>query len=277
MRTADDPDDFDDLDPSRRAQATARRLRHIDAVSLDVGGVLVVPDGDVLSAALDGAGVAYERRRFTEGHYRAMAEVDRCLSAPEEFSDYHNGFLRAVGTPADQIEAGAAALSAVLVPGVWHQPLPGAVEAARRLASAGVRLAVTSNADGTVADLLQGYGIAQVGDGPGVAVEHITDSGVIGKAKPDPAMFLTTAEALGLPPERICHIGDSGCYDADGAAAVGMVAVHVDPFDLCSAGHHHVASLAELAEQLVGLISGPAATVRGGAGGEWSRAGGDGI
>lgn len=252
MRTASGLDDLDDLDPSRRAEARAWPYRHVDAVSLDVGGVLVVPDGDVLAAALDGTGVAYERRRFTEGHYRAMAEVDRCLSAPEEFSDYHRGFLRAVGTPAHRLEAGALALSAVLVPGVWHQPLPGAVEAARRLASAGVRLAVTSNADGSVADLLQRHGIAQVGDGPGVAVEHITDSGVIGKAKPHPAMFLTTAEALGLAPERICHIGDSGYYDADGAAAVGMVAVHVDPFELCSGEHHHVASLAELVERLVG-------------------------
>jgi FMN phosphatase YigB (HAD superfamily) len=64
-------------------------------------------------------------------------------------------------------------------------------------------------------------GVMQIGDGPGVPVEHITDSGVLGVAKPDPTMFLATAAGLGLPPESICHVGDSGCYDADGASAVG--------------------------------------------------------
>jgi putative hydrolase of the HAD superfamily len=223
----------------------------IDAVSLDVGGVLVVPDGDVLAAALDDAGVAYDRSRFVEGHYRAMAEVDRCLSEPEEFSDYQRGFLRAIGTPDEQLETGAAALATALVPAVWHQPIHGAVEAARRLLDAGVRLAVTSNADGTVADMLRRHGIAQIGDGPGVAVEHVSDSGVIGKAKPDAAMFLTTAEALSLPPARICHIGDSAHYDAEGAAAVGMMAVHVDPYGLCPRRHHHATSLADLVQRLV--------------------------
>jgi putative hydrolase of the HAD superfamily len=101
-----------------------------------------------------------------------------------------------------------------------------------------------------VADLLARHEVAQVGPGPGVEVEHITDSGVLGVAKPDPAVFLATAAGLGLPPERICHIGDSGMYDADGAAAAGMVAVHVDPLGLCSNGaHDHVGSLGEFADR----------------------------
>jgi putative hydrolase of the HAD superfamily len=232
--------DLETLDPSG-----------IEAVSLDVGGVLVVPDQDLLAGALDRAGVAHERQLFTDGHYRAMAEVDRCMSIPEEFTDYHRGFLRAIGTPDFQLEAGAAALSLVLVPSVWHQRLPGAVSAGRRLAASGLRLAVTSNADGTVAELLVRHEVAQIGDGPGVPVEHITDSGVLGAAKPDPSMFLATAAGLDLPPERICHIGDSGYYDAEGAVAVGMEAVHVDPLGLCDGGHHHVASLAQLADRLL--------------------------
>lgn len=222
----------------------------LEAISLDVGGVLVVPDHDLLAGALGRAGVAHDRSRFTEGHYRAMAEVDRCMSEPEEFTDYHRGFLRAVGTPDSQLEAGAAALSVVLVPSIWHQRLPGAVEAGRRLAAARWRLAVTSNADGTVAELLGRHRVAQVGDGPGVPVEHITDSGVLGTAKPDPAMFLATAAALDLPPERICHIGDSGYYDAEGAAGVGMVPVHVDPLGLCRGDHHHATGLGQLADLL---------------------------
>jgi FMN phosphatase YigB (HAD superfamily) len=224
----------------------------LEAVSLDVGGVLVVHDQDLLAGALDRAGVAHDRRRFTEGHYRAMAEVDRCLSVPEEFADYHRGFLRAVGTPEGQLEAGAKALATVLTPTVWHQRIPGAVAAGRRLAAAGLRLGVTSNANGQVAELLRLHGVAQVGEGPGVPLEVITDSGVLGAHKPDPAMFLATAAGLDLPPERICHIGDSAYYDAAGAAAVGMVAVHVDPLGLCRGDHLHATSLADLADRLAG-------------------------
>jgi len=195
--------------------------------------------------------VAHDRRRFLDGHYRAMAEVDRCLSVPEEFTDYRRGFLQAVGTPDDQLDAGAAALAPVLVSDAWHQPIPGAVDAARRLVGAGLRLAVTSNSDGTVAALLRRHEVAQVGDGPGLPVDVITDSGVVGVAKPDPAMFLATAEGLRLSPERVCHIGDGGYYDAEGARAVGMVGVHVDPLGLCGDGrHHHARSLAELVDHL---------------------------
>ncbi len=193
----------------------------IDAVSLDVGGVLTVPDHGILAHFLAAAGIAFDRSAFGAGHYRAMAEVDRCRSVPEVFVDYHHGFVHAVGVPDDQVEDACAVLDRVLIPTVWCQPLPGAVQAARRLAAAGIRLAVTSNSNGTVADLLARHEVAQVGPGPGVEVEHISDSGAVGVAKPDPALFLATAAGLGLPPERICHIGDSGWFDADGAAGIG--------------------------------------------------------
>lgn len=233
--------DLETLDPSG-----------IEAVSLDVGGVLVVPDQDLLAGALDRAGVAHERQLFTDGHYRAMAEVDRCRSVPEVFTDYNLGFAHAIGVPPHQVDDACAVLRRELIPALWSQPLPGAREAARRLAGAGVRLAVTSNSDGSVADLLARHEIVQVGEGPGVPVECVTDSGVVGVAKPHRAMFDATAEGLGVPPGRICHIGDSGTYDADGAAAAGMRAVHVDPLGLCpEAGHHHVTSLAAFADVLL--------------------------
>jgi putative hydrolase of the HAD superfamily len=224
-------------------------LPPFDAVSLDVGGVLVMPDRRTVSRALARVGVRHDPDRFFDGHYRAMAEIDRHRAPPEEFGDYGRGFLRAVGAREAEIESGAAALAHVLGrPSAWSQRIRGAVPAARRLAAAGLRLGVTSNSDGTVAERMRRRRVMQVGAGPGVPVEHITDSGVLGAAKPDPAMFLATAAGLGLAPESICHVGDSGCYDADGAAAVGMVAVHVDPLGLCGGDHGHVASLAEFAD-----------------------------
>ncbi|HEY8545675.1 MAG TPA: HAD family hydrolase [Acidimicrobiales bacterium] len=220
-------------------------------MSLDVGGVLVTPDHGILAHALQKRGIPFDRSAFFPGHYRAMAEVDRARAEPETFTDYQRGFLRAVAVPDEYLEVAAALLNEVMSAPLWCQRIPGALDAARRLLAAGVRLAVTSNADGTIEDMLRRHEILQVGDGPGFPVECITDSGIIGRHKPDPEVFLATAAGLGLPPERIVHIGDGGRYDADGAAAVGMGAVHVDPLGLCPDDHHHVDSLATFADQLI--------------------------
>jgi putative hydrolase of the HAD superfamily len=234
-------------------------LHAFDAVSLDVGGVLVTPDHGILADGLTRRGIPFDRSRFFTGHYQAMAEVDRAQSEPETFVDYQRGFLRAVDVPDQYLEAGAAVLTDLMSAPLWCQRIPGALVAARRLLAGGLRLGVTSNADGTIEDMLRRHEIAQVGDGPGVPVECITDSGVVGRHKPDPAVFLATATGLGLPPERIVHIGDGGRFDADGATAVGMGAVHVDPLRLCPDDHHHVDSLAAFADQLTTTAGTPGA------------------
>jgi len=218
-----------------------------DAVSLDVGGVLMVPDHEVLAAALSAAGVSFEPARFGVGHYLAMAAVDRAASSHEDFTDYLGGFVAAVGVPPDERARGHEALAAVLATPVWRQPVEGAREGVRALQEAGVRLAVTSNSDGTIAAHLLLHEWVQVGDGPGAPVEVITDSGVLGVGKPDPAIFHATIDALGLPPQRILHVGDSVHYDVDGAIACGLQAVHMDPFSVCaSTSHAHVRRLAEV-------------------------------
>ena len=217
-----------------------------DAVSLDVGGVLVVPDHGVLAGALDRMGIAYQRKRFGVGHYEAMAAVDRAASHPEDFTDYLAGFLAAVGVVDGERSRAHDALLDVLRTPVWCQPVPGSRDGVRALAAAGLRLAVTSNSDGTVADLLARHEWVQVGPGPGVPVEVVTDSGVVGVGKPDARVFHATIDGLGLPAGRIVHIGDSVVYDVDGALAVGMQAVHMDPFGVCHADHPHVRALADL-------------------------------
>jgi putative hydrolase of the HAD superfamily len=218
-----------------------------DAVSLDVGGVLVVPDHGMLANALHRAEVGFDRGRFGVGHYLAMAAVDEAVSAPEDFTDYLGGFLAAVGVAEADRERAHACLAPVLSTPVWCQPVPGSRAGVAALAAAGLRLAVTSNSDGTIADHLRRHEWVQVGGGPAVEVEVVTDSGCIGVGKPAPEVYANTVDGLGLPAERILHVGDSVVYDVDGATANGLQSVHMDPFDVCpSTAHPHVRTLAEV-------------------------------
>jgi FMN phosphatase YigB (HAD superfamily) len=220
--------------------------RAFDAVSLDVGGVLVVPDHGALAGVLDRLGVRYERARFGVGHYEAMAAADRAASDAEDFTDYLAGFLAAVGVAeADRQRAHDALVDTLRTP-VWCQPVPGSRAALSALAAAGLRLAITSNSDGTVEDHLARHEWVQVGDGPGVSVDVVTDSGRVGVGKPDARVFHATLAGLGLPADRVLHVGDSAFYDVAGAQAVGMQAVHMDPFGRCGGEHLHITELADL-------------------------------
>lgn len=223
----------------------------VELISLDVGGVLVVPDHGFLALALDRAGATYDLDTFGEAHYRAMHAVDRAEADPETFGDYLSGFCAAVGVPAEQRAVAMDHLDIVFATPIWAQPVPGSRAGVAALAEAGVRLAVTSNADGTVRNLLRRNELVQVGDGPGTPVEAIVDSGEVGIAKPDPRIFELTSAATGVPCERILHVGDSVHYDVVGARAAGAVAVHFDPYRLCGDDdHRHVSALVELLDLL---------------------------
>jgi putative hydrolase of the HAD superfamily len=49
-----------------------------------------------------------------------------------------------------------------------------------------------------------------------------------GRAKPDPAIYLLTAERLGVEPARVLHVGDHPVEDVEGARAAGLQARLLD-------------------------------------------------
>ena len=223
-------------------------LPAFDALTLDVGGVFVVPDHGRLATTLDAAGLASDRHSFRDAHHLAMHAVDAEQAPAETFDTYVPAFVHHLGHRDGAARRAIAALTPLFGPaGLWTEPVPGSVDALRALHEAGIPMAVVSNADGTVADLLVAAGVCQVGSGPLVPVVAVVDSGAIGVAKPDPAIFCPALEALGTDPARTLHVGDSVHYDVRGAQAAGMPAVHFDPGDLCPmTDHRHVRSLRDL-------------------------------
>jgi putative hydrolase of the HAD superfamily len=82
----------------------------------------------------------------------------------------------------------------------------------------GLRLAVTSNWDDRLPEVLRAIGLAEY-------FEVVTASGVAGVNKPAPALFRITADRLGVPPSAMLHVGDEVRADFDGARAAGCPAV----------------------------------------------------
>ena len=111
--------------------------------------------------------------------------------------------------------------------------IPGSVEALRELKALGVKLAVVSNADGSVEQQLRDDGIGQVGPGDGVELDAVLDSAVVCVSKPDPRIFELALERIGVAGRRVrCTSATSSAADVEGARAAGVTPVLMDPYDL---------------------------------------------
>jgi putative hydrolase of the HAD superfamily len=222
----------------------------IDAVLLDVGGVLVMPAHALVGGIASGYGGRPGTDALHRGHYEGVAAGER--PGGFDWADYRRALLGAAGVPDDRLDAAQAELGrAMKAPAdtVWAELLPGATQGLTRLGATGVALAVVSNADGTVGALLRRLGLVQVGAGDGVAVTIVVDSGAVGVEKPDPRIFRLAIDALGTDPGRVVHVGDTINADVDGARNAGVRPLHLDPIGWCTdATHEHVGSLGAVAD-----------------------------
>jgi putative hydrolase of the HAD superfamily len=101
---------------------------------------------------------------------------------------------------------------------LWRRPVPGMIELVRELRCAAVPVAVLSNSEGHLAELIDELGLADLFDA-------VADSGKLGIEKPDPAIFAWTAARLGVASPQVVHVGDSLQADVLGALRAGMRAV----------------------------------------------------
>ena len=125
----------------------------------------------------------------------------------------------------------------------WCEIRPHTREALLRLADT-YRLGVISNADGKIAEVLERCGI-------GDCFESITDSGLVGKEKPHPAIFEAALRSLGVSASESLYTGDVYSVDYVGATNVGMQCVLFDVSGAYrDAGVARVESLEQLEQHL---------------------------
>jgi putative hydrolase of the HAD superfamily len=111
-----------------------------------------------------------------------------------------------------------------------------------RLAALGLRLAVISNWDDRLRDLLRRLALD-------VRFETIVVSSELGHAKPHPKIFAEAISRLGVPAHRVLHIGDSAEADLHGARSAGLHALQILRTAPAS-GADHLQSLLELPDRL---------------------------
>jgi putative hydrolase of the HAD superfamily len=189
---------------------------------------IVVREEDARAAML--AEMAYYRAHHDEAStWPALRDLRRrCAAVIQEH-------LR-TALPLDEVEA-------ALLGAVRFRAYPEVPDALARLRASGARLAVVSNWDVSLHDVLERTGLRAL-------VDAVVISAELGAAKPDPAIFRAALERLGAAAADALHVGDSVEHDVAGARAAGIEAVLVarDGAE-APAGVRAIASLDELLDE----------------------------
>jgi putative hydrolase of the HAD superfamily len=224
-----------------------------DAVLVDAGGVLLVPDPVAIRRELATLGVEPDDETCLRAHYLSMREVDRIGRG--DWPAVDRCFARAVGVAEERIEDSIPFVDSIYMRDRWA-PAAGAAEALIALQEAGVPLAVVSNAGGTMEEQLLAHEVCSVDGTTHAQVSIVVDSDVVGVEKPDPKIFSFALDVLGIAADRCIYVGDTVVFDVVGARAAGLWPIHVDPYDLCPDrdDHAHAASLAEVAQAVLSRV-----------------------
>jgi putative hydrolase of the HAD superfamily len=236
-------------------------MSEFDAILFDAGGVLLLPSPASTGPLLRPFGGSDDDETLRQAHFIAIHALDHASDhtfdhavdhTPDQaalddlpagvlaqWPAYFRAYVRAAGVPAERENAAVLVLAAEFGHHFWRTPMTGAREALATLADRGVPIGIVSNAAGQVEGDLASLGICGV-DTPGAArVVCVVDSHLVGVSKPNPEIFRTALEALGLPASpRIAYVGDTVFYDVRASAAAGLTPLLHDPYSVHRASPH---------------------------------------
>ena len=139
-----------------------------------------------------------------------------CASQPGRYADFWRVAGDALSFAAEQagVRASNMEVDRLMRALLELEGHPDAINTLKTLRSAGLRLAVVSNATpAMLASWVEGAGMAGL-------LDRIVSTDAIGTYKPDPRAYQLGVEALGLPVERIVFVPSAG-WDAAGAKWFG--------------------------------------------------------
>ena len=202
----------------------------ICAIFFDAGNTLIRMDYPVIVAELARLDCRVTLGDFERAEWRARVRLDASFApgASTEHPDTGERYLRLI---LDELGVRDVTIQTALAAwrrgynapmGFWTHMEPEADQALRVAREHGLRTAVISNSNGTVADILTHLGLA-------TDLEFIIDSSKVGVEKPDPRIFRLALERAGLGPQEVVYVGDLYSIDVVGARAAGLRAILMDP------------------------------------------------
>jgi HAD superfamily hydrolase (TIGR01509 family) len=213
---------------------TDSNFSHVRAVTFDFGQTLAELDHEFLAARLHGLGAAFDASAAHGGTVAAWQAYGdaKALGHAKAWQAMMRVFLRAGAlrplagqTPPGFVESiGQALWDAQPTHNLWRKPIPGMFELAHELAQRAVPIAIISNSEGRLSELVREMGF-------GSLFQIVVDSGRLGIDKPDPRIFRHAAERLQVPLGEIVHVGDAWQADVLGAREAGAMAIWFAPVD----------------------------------------------
>lgn len=209
--------------------------RRFDAILFDLGDTLIYYDGDwpevfararqAMLISLQSFGVEVGQEFLDDFHDRMQAYY---LEREAEFIEYTTHHILRVtlddwgfeDTPDEVLLAALAGFHSVTQTS-WY-PEEDALSTLQELGQMGYRLAMVSNAaDDANTQVL----VDKLGARP--YVEFVLSSAAQGIRKPNPQIFISALNQMGVAPERAVMVGDTLGADILGAHNAGMFAVWV--------------------------------------------------
>jgi len=199
----------------------------VKVVFFDVGNTLLFPNRERIHAPLAERGFAPDAGHLRDLECRTKNRFDGMMIADGAADHsfwwmFYSQLLSEIGLT-DDTDAGA--IRDQLVTGIrdsgnWDMIRLGTAEHLREIGKR-YRIAVISNADGRIGDVLDRCGIAQ-------CFRTITDSGLVGYEKPHPEIFRQALKSMNAAPEESLYVGDVYSVDYLGATGAGMQAMLMD-------------------------------------------------
>jgi putative hydrolase of the HAD superfamily len=219
----------------------------IETLLLDAGGVLVFPNWDRVSDIFRDHGIDVPADALRAAEPQAKFAIDSASSIAttsdaDRGSRYFHLTFDAAGVPRGDLR------KPVLddlwayhqAHNLWEHVPADVVPTLQRLRTAGLTLAIASNANGVLERMFDRVGLTPY-------FHAICDSCIEGVEKPDPRFFQIVLERAGGRPETALHVGDLYYVDVLGARRAGIRPLLLDPHGLYAGfDAPRIASLGEL-------------------------------
>ncbi len=219
---------------------------NVRVIFFDVGNTLLFPNRERIHAPLAARGLVPDDEHLRDLECRTKNHFDGLMTGTSKKAGrtdhgfwwmFYTQLLSEIGLKDDTVRDQLVA--AIRISANWDRIRPGTAahldEIGRRY-----RIAVISNADGKIEDVLNKFGMARCFD-------TITDSGLVGYEKPHPEIFRQALMSMNAAPEESLYVGDVYSVDYLGAQGAGMQALLMDvPGAYRERGVPRVESLEEL-------------------------------